>query len=78
MDKKKIDLVSAFMQVEGDISLLSIMYDKDGSVILSGFKEVNGEHEKIKIILDKYQIEIINSANSVIEIYECYKEMQFF
>lgn len=78
MDKKKIDLVNAFMQVEGDIKLTDTMYSKDGSVTFSGYKEANGEYKSIKIVLDKDHVEIINNSNSVIEIYECYKEMKFF
>jgi hypothetical protein len=74
----KIDLVKAFMQVEGEVVITSTCnnYDLNGGVLFTGNKEYN--NEQIKITMDKNRVEAINDCNTVLEIYKCYKEMEYF
>lgn len=79
MENIKLDLVRSIMQLEGNCKLdLTCHYKADSSVKFSGYQVVDGETKEIKIVMDKNQIEAINECESVSEIYECYKEMQYF
>lgn len=72
IDDNKIDLIRAFMQVDGQINLngTCFNYDSQGGVEFTG--------SGLKIVMDKNQVELIKECNTVIEIYECYKEMGYF
>lgn len=83
--KSKIDLVRAFMQVEGKSKLNCTTCKKDGGIEFTGSKiiydHVNPyfrEYKSVKIVMDKNQVEAINECQTVTEIYECYKEMEYF
>lgn len=75
-----IELVKAFMQVEGEIKINAITtnYNLKGGVNFTGYKEVNGESKPIEIVMDKNQTELVNECKTVMEVYECYKEMGYF
>ncbi|MED4083906.1 hypothetical protein P4637_03390 [Halalkalibacterium halodurans] len=72
----KIDLVKAFIQFEGNISINGTCYnfDKNGGIEFSGY---TGSHTR-KITMDKYQVEALDNCKTIKEIYECYKEMSYF
>ncbi len=75
---KKIDLISAFIQFEGDISISSICinYDLKGGVEFTGYR--SKDDKQIKITMDKSQVEAIEQCNTIKEIYDSYKEMEYF
>lgn len=76
----KIDLVKAFMQLEGNINIGSTCYnyDRNGGIEFAGYIKIEGEAKSRKIVMDKQQVEEINNCNTVMEIYNCYKEMGYF
>ena len=76
-NKSNLDLVRAFLQVERGVNLINTTHSLNGSVEFSGSKEFNGEHKRVRFVMDKNQVELINECNGVIEIYECYKEMEY-
>lgn len=75
----KIDLVRAIMQLEGNVKIVGTCfnYDKNGGVEFSGYSKLP-DSKPLKITMDKHQVEAINQCSSVMEIYECYKEMEYF
>lgn len=82
-DKKiewKIDLVRTFMQFEGNITLNDVCYnyDRNGGVQFHGHSEDGDKTKSEYIAMDKNQVEAINDCNSINEIYNCYKEMEYF
>lgn len=80
-EQAKIDLVRSIMQVEGDVHLIGTCYNynRDGGIEFTGYKNVCDDNNKsISIVMDKYQVMAINDCNTVMEIYECYKEMEYF
>lgn len=78
MINAKLDLIRSFMQLEGNAKIISTCSNLDGSVDFTGYQEVNGGTKCIKIVMGKDQKELINEFTSVIEIYNCYKEMGYF
>ena len=77
---KKLELIRSIMQFEGDMTLQGTTYNcnKQGDVQFSGYKDINGELQPIYIALNKYQVEELNNCNTVLEIYNCYKQMEYF
>lgn len=75
-----IDLVKAFIQVEGNLDINSVCtnYDHNGGIKFSGYSKEDEEIKQLEIVMNKNQVEAINSCSSVPEIYDCYKEMEFF
>ena len=78
--EKKIDLVRAFMQIEGNVEIKGICYNYnlEGGVSFLTYVEVNKKMQHIDIVMDKNQVELLGECNTVSEIYECYKEMGYF
>lgn len=72
--ERKIDLVKAFMQVEGGLYINGTCYnyDRDGGV------EFSTSNLNYKIVMDKQQVDLINNCKTVQEIYGSYKEMEYF
>jgi len=80
MKNRNINLVKSFMEVEGRLTTLGTCgnYDLDGGIEFTAHLDASEEFMNISIVLDKYQVELINDCKSVKEIYDCYKEMAFF
>lgn len=78
--EKKVELIRAFMQIEGDLNITGTCfnYDRKGGVEFSGYIKVGGEPYRITLIMGKRELELINDCNTVQEIYDCYKEMAYF
>ena len=76
----KIELIKAIMQIEGNLTISSTgyNYDNKGGVLFRAYKKVDSNFENISIAMDKSQVEAVNDCNSVLEIYDCYKEMEYF
>ena len=75
--EKKIALVKAFMQVEGDLFINGTWSNHYNQHYVE-FAGVKSNKDPIKITMDIHQIEAIDQHKSVSEIYDCYKEMQYF
>jgi len=80
MSNANINLVNAFMQVEGNIEFFATCtnYERKGGVKFSGCRITDGERKHIEVTMDKNQVELINECQTVLEIYKCYKEMEYF
>lgn len=76
--KSKLDLVRCFMEIEGDLRLVSTIYKKDGGVEYSGYKNFDRENKHIKITIDKSVVKVIDGCKSIPEIYDNYIELEFF
>ncbi|WP_342505647.1 hypothetical protein [Sporosarcina sp. FSL K6-2383] len=75
----KIDLVRSFMQVEGNLKLDMTWMEKDGSVKFTGSRNYGPDDEsRIRITMDKHQVEAIEECETVIGIYARYKDMGYF
>lgn len=75
----KINLVRSFMEVEGDLKLNMTWVEKDGSVKFTGSRNYGpAEESRIGITMDKHQVDAIEECESVMEIYACYKDMEYF
>lgn len=76
----KIELVKAIMQIEGNLTITDTLYNYnfDGSVRFSAYTENNKRNGFFYIVLYKGQVEVINACSTVKEIYDCYKEMEYF
>ena len=72
----KIDLIKAFIQVEGEIKLNSTCYNYDSNdgIQFSGYKN----DRLVNYTMDKTQIETLKDDEDIINIYESYKIMEYF
>jgi len=80
MKNRNINLVSGFMEVEGKLKIYGTCgnYDLNGGVEFDAHLDDAELYDNMKIVLDKNQVELINECETVKEIYDCYKEMEFF
>ena len=79
----KIDLIRTFLQVEGNmkIDLITHNYDYNDGILFTGHAEVNEAFKKfdtVNIAISKHQIDALSDCNTIDEIYNCYKEMEYF
>lgn len=77
---RNINLVGSFMEVEGNLKIYGTCgnYDHKGGISFDAHLDSAELYDNMKIVLDKNQVELVCECKTVIEIYECYKEMEFF
>jgi hypothetical protein len=63
----QVDLVKAFIQMEGKINIDMTCEKLDGSIEFSD-----------KFVLDKENVDLVNECKTIKEVYTAYREMEFF
>lgn len=67
----QVDLVKAFLQMEGKVHIDMTCESLDGSIRFSG-------NFKGYLVLDKDNVDRVNECKTIKEIYTAYREMEFF
>jgi hypothetical protein len=63
----QVDLIKAFLQMEGNHNIGMTCERLDGSIEFSN-----------KFVLDKENVDLVNECKTIKEVYAAYREMEFF